>query len=297
MSDDRLRLDTWLAARRSITRHAAHTLIRAGRVSVNGRLGRPGQRVGEHDLVNVSDEEVAERVVARPPPANAPTLTIVYEDDWLAVIDKPAGLVVHPAPGHHGDTLADALRARGDTWSLLGGEERAGIVHRLDRDTSGLIVVARTEAAHRALAEQLRDRTLGRVYWVMVRGGFREERGTIEAPIARDPRDRKRMAVVDTGRDAVTDFEVVERLGDMSLLHAKLRTGRTHQIRVHLAYIKHPVCGDAVYGRADSRLGRPALHALELSFLHPADGSTRSFKAPLPPELTRYLEWARSRVR
>jgi 23S rRNA pseudouridine1911/1915/1917 synthase len=198
--------------------------------------------------------------------------------------------VVHPAAGHRGDTLVDALLARGTTWSLLGGAERAGIVHRLDRDTSGLLVVAKTEAAHRALAEQLRKRTLGRTYWAMVQGGFREDSGTIEAPIGRDPRDRKRMAVVDSGREAVTDFRVVERLGDRSVLEVTLRTGRTHQIRVHLAYIGHPVTGDRVYGRAERLLGRPALHAIRLTFAHPDDGGTRVYESPIPSDLLAFRD-------
>jgi 23S rRNA pseudouridine1911/1915/1917 synthase len=223
-------------------------------------------------------------------PALAPVVNIVYEDEWLAVVDKPAGLVVHPAAGHHGDTLVDALLARGTAWSLLGGAERAGIVHRLDRDTSGLLVVAKTESAHRVLAAQLRDRTLGRTYWAMVHGGFREDTGTIEAPIGRDPRDRKRMAVVDSGREAVTDFRVVERLGDETVLEVTLRTGRTHQIRVHLAYIGHPVTGDAVYGRAERRLGRPALHAMRLTFAHPDDGGTRVYESPIPPDLLAFRD-------
>lgn len=286
------RLDVALAAREGITRHAARTLIDAGLVTVNGRMARPGQRISEVDRVLVSRAQPGERRL-RVPAASPPRLDIVYEDDALAVIDKPAGLVVHPAPGHHGDTVADALRARGDTWSLLGGDERAGIVHRLDRDTSGLLVVARTESAHRALAEQLRDRTLVREYWALVHGGFREDTGTIDAPVARDPRDRKRMAVVDHGRAAVTDFEVIERLGDVSVVRVRLRTGRTHQIRVHFAYIQRPVVGDAVYGRADRTLPRPALHASRLSFVHPSTGVTCSFESPIPDELQSYLDTLR----
>jgi 23S rRNA pseudouridine1911/1915/1917 synthase len=294
------RLDVWLAEQRSITRHAAQALIESGCVSVNGRRGKAGQRVRASDVVEVDDPPAPGAGVsygAPGPAALPPTLNFVYEDEWLAVIDKPAGMVVHPAAGHHGDTLADALRARGDTWSLLGGEDRAGIVHRLDRDTSGLLVVARSEAAHRSLAQQLRTRTLGRAYWAVVRGGFREDAGTIDAPIARSPRDRKRMAVVEGGRDAVTDFTVVERIGELTRLEVRLRTGRTHQIRVHFAYIKHPVAGDSVYGRADARLPRPALHAAQLSFVHPADGSTRSFASQLPPELARFLATARAQLR
>ncbi|MFZ0920810.1 MAG: RluA family pseudouridine synthase, partial [Candidatus Dormiibacterota bacterium] len=212
-------------------------------------------------------------------------LRIVDEDEWLAVVDKPSGMVVHPAPGHPAGTLADALKERGTTWSLLGGAERAGIVHRLDRDTSGLLVVAKSESAHRHLARQLSDRSLGRTYWALVHGGFREDTGTIDAPIARHPRDRRRMAIVEGGREAITDFRVLERLSGATVLEVSLRTGRTHQIRVHLASIGHPIVGDAVYGRPDPTLGRPALHARRLRFRHPADGTERSYESPIPDEL------------
>ncbi len=291
------RLDVWLAEHRHITRHAARTMIDAELVTVDGRPGRPGQRVRDTAevaltaAVATSDQPRA----ADLPRVPAPDLSIVHEDEWLAVVDKPSGLVVHPAPGHPTGTLADALKARGTTWSLLGGHERAGIVHRLDRDTSGLLVVAKTEAAHRSLARQLSDRTLGRTYWALVEGGFREETGTIDAPIARHPRDRKRMAIVDGGREAITDFRVVERLGGSTVLEVTLRTGRTHQIRVHLASIGHPVVGDAVYGHPDPALGRPALHAMRLRFRHPQDGAERTFVAPVPDELLAAAERRRPR--
>jgi len=280
------RLDVWLADSRSITRHAARTLIDAGLVTVDGRPGRPGQRVRETAVVRVSAASADNRVDPRIAAVERPVhLEVVYEDEALAVIDKPSGMVVHPAPGHPAGTVADGLKQRGTTWSLLGGAERAGIVHRLDRDTSGLLVVAKTEAAHRSLARQLSDRTLGRTYWALVQGGFREDSGTIDAPIARHPRDRRRMAIVDGGREAVTDFVVMERLGGASVLELSLRTGRTHQIRVHLASIGHPIVGDAVYGRPDLALGRPALHARRLRLVHPGDGSERSFESAIPPEL------------
>jgi 23S rRNA pseudouridine1911/1915/1917 synthase len=282
------RLDMWLAESRRITRHAARTLIDAGLVTVDGRPGRPGQRVRDSAEVVVTPpvahgipSGAGSQAVAQP----ATELCIVDEDDWLAVIDKPSGMVVHPAPGHPTGTLADALKERGTTWSLLGGVERAGIVHRLDRDTSGLLVVAKTEAAHRSLARQLSDRSLGRTYWALVHGGFREDTGTIDAPIARHPRDRRRMAIVEGGREAVTDFRVVERLSGATVLEVSLRTGRTHQIRVHLASIGHPIVGDAVYGRPDPILRRPALHAMRLRLRHPADGSERSYESPIPEEL------------
>jgi 23S rRNA pseudouridine1911/1915/1917 synthase len=281
------RLDVWLADTRRITRHAARTLIDAGLVTVDGRRGRPGQRVREAAVVLVSAGEVDGADNPIPPRDAQPVdLTVIYEDEALAVIDKPSGMVVHPAPGHPAGTLADGLKQRGTTWSLLGGAERAGIVHRLDRDTSGLLVVAKTEAAHRSLARQLSDRSLGRTYWALVDGGFREDTGTIDAPIARHPRDRRRMAIVEGGREAVTDFAVVERLGGATVLELSLRTGRTHQIRVHLASIGHPIVGDAVYGRPDPTLGRPALHARRLRLVHPEDGTERSFESPVPPELT-----------
>jgi 23S rRNA pseudouridine1911/1915/1917 synthase len=281
------RLDVWLADNRSITRHAARTLIDAGLVTVDGRTGRPGQRVRDAAVVIVTPgadvSPAVDGVVTR---LQTPVdLSVVYEDEALAVIDKPSGMVVHPAPGHPTGTLADGLKQRGTTWSLLGGTERAGIVHRLDRDTSGLLVVAKTEAAHRNLARQLSDRSLGRTYWALVHGGFREETGTIDAPIARHPRDRRRMAIVEGGREAVTDFRVVERLAGATVLELSLRTGRTHQIRVHLASIGHPIIGDAVYGRPDPSLGRPALHAMRLRLVHPTDGSERTFESPVPPEL------------
>jgi 23S rRNA pseudouridine1911/1915/1917 synthase len=286
------RLDLWLAAQRGITRSAAQALIDAQLVTVNGRPGRAGQRIGDADEVHVA--EPPPRAAAAPPEGPRVDLHVVYEDEWLAVIDKPAGLVVHPAPGHPHGTVADALRQRGDAWSPVGGEERAGIVHRLDRYTSGLMVVAKTEAAHRALAAQLADRTLGRNYWTLVWGGVTEETGRVDAPIGRDPRDRKRMAVVDNGRAAVTDFRVVERLAQSTVLDVALRTGRTHQIRVHLAYIGRPIVGDPLYGRRhDSYSGRPALHARALHFVHPADGEPRDFESPLPDDLRALLGRAR----
>ena len=297
---DAPRLDEWLAADRDITRHAAQTLIDGGLVTVNGRPARASRRMRADDVVRVAelgahDVGGSRAPAAAGPAAEAPDLAVVYEDDWLAVVDKPAGLVVHPAPGHASGTLVDALKARGATWSLLGGAERAGIVHRLDRDTSGLLVVAKTEAAHRALAGQLQRRTLGRKYWAVVHGGFREQTGTIDAPIGRDRRERKRMAVVEGGRAAITDFGVAERLTGMSRLELRLRTGRTHQIRVHMAYIRHPIAGDPVYGRGGAP-GRPALHAAELTFVHPLDQTRRTFTSPLPDDLAAYLGELRGRA-
>lgn len=290
------RLDLRVSREAGVSRAAAQVLIAAGHVTVNGRAGRAGQRVGGADGVLISPPP------PRPPTATltavAPTieLAILHEDADLAVIDKPAGLVVHPAPGHPEGTLADALRARGSTWSQLGGPERPGIVHRLDRDTSGLLVVAKTERAHRSLAAQLAARTMGREYWALVHGGFAEAAGEIDAPVGRDPRHRQRMAVVDSGRPAITDFTVGERLRRHTQLLLQLRSGRTHQIRVHLAYIRHPIVGDSLYSRSeDGELSsRPALHAARLHFVHPADGRPCEYSAPLPPDLVAVLESARA---
>jgi 23S rRNA pseudouridine1911/1915/1917 synthase len=283
-----VRLDMRVMEQVGVGRTAAQSLIAAGHVLVNDRPAKSGQRVRDTDAV----------VVRVPAPPDAPAcvegpdvpLAIIYEDAAVVVIDKPAGLVVHPAPGHADGTLADGLRQRGTTWSFLGGEERPGIVHRLDRDTSGLLVVAKTEAAHRSLSLQLQRRTLGRVYWALVHGTFREATGRIEAPIGRDPGHRQRMAIVDGGRAAVTDFAVRERLRRYSRLEVRLLTGRTHQIRVHLASIAHPIAGDPVYGRrGDSLLARPALHAQRLTFLHPLDGRRCDFESPLPDDLVAAL--------
>jgi len=294
---DAPRLDVWLAAQRNLTRHAARTLIDAGLVQVRGRTARAGQRINSHDGAEVVVLDPPQR--AEPARSNvaAPELRIVYEDECLAVIDKPAGLVVHRGAGHPQGTLADALLQRGTTWSLLGGEDRPGIVHRLDRDTSGLLVVAKTEQAHRALAAQLRDRSLGRTYWTLVQGGFREETGSIEAPIGRDPRNRLRMAVVDGGREAITDFTVMERLGGATRLEVSLRTGRTHQIRVHCAYIRHPVIGDALYGHKDASLRRPALHATRLRLQHPVTQQAMVFDSQPPDELLALLQRLRDGAR
>ena len=286
-----VRLDVRVMQQESVSRSAAQSLIAGGHVRVNDRPAKSGQRVRPADRVRVTLPAIAAPSIDVGGPAVA--LNVVYEDDALAVIDKPAGMVVHPAPGHPAGTLADGLRQRGTTWSHLGGEQRPGIVHRLDRDTSGLLVVAKTEAAHRSLSSQLQRRTLGRVYWALVHGSFREATGRIEAPIGRDPGHRQRMAIVDEGRAAITDFAVVERMRRFSRLEVRLLTGRTHQIRVHLASISHPIAGDPVYGRrGDTLCRRPALHAQRISFVHPHSGERCEFESPLPADLVDALAGA-----
>lgn len=226
--------------------------------------------------------EVPEAYATTVEPEDIP-LEIVYEDDDLVVVNKPAGMVVHPSPGHGSGTLVHALLGRGGGLSAAGGATRPGIVHRLDMGTSGLIVVARNDVAHRSLAAQLRDRTLSRIYLAIVRGSLKDEAGELEGPIGRHPRERKRMAVVAGGRFARTRYQVVERKRTHTLLRCELDTGRTHQIRVHLAALGHPVAGDDEYGGREPGAGRPMLHAWRLRLRHPRTGEDMTFEVP-PPE-------------
>jgi 23S rRNA pseudouridine1911/1915/1917 synthase len=255
-------------------------LIREGRVLVNGKPAAAADRVASGDLVELEPFEA--RTAAAP--AEEIPLVVVYEDKDLVVVDKPAGMVVHPAAGHRSGTLVNALLGRGGTWSAAGGQERPGIVHRLDKGTSGLIVAARNDAAHRALAAQLSDRTLSRTYQAIVRGVMKSDAGELEGPIGRHPRERKRMAIVRGGRFARTRYQVMERRRTHTLLRCDLDTGRTHQIRVHLAALGHPVAGDVDYGgRRAGEPARPMLHAWKLRLRHPRTGAEMSFEAA-PPE-------------
>lgn len=263
-----------------LSRSAAGRLAREGGVRRNGVAARPSEHVAEGDVL---DYAVPEPVALDPSPEAIP-LPIVYEDDDLVVVDKPAGMVVHPAVGHGSGTMVHALLGMGGTWSTAGGDARPGIVHRLDRGTSGLIIAARTDAAHRALAAQLADRRLSRTYLAIVRGGLADDEGVVDAPIARHPRDRLRMAVVEGGRAARTRFRALGRSSGHTLVRCDLETGRTHQIRVHLAALGHPVVGDELYGR--HRRGeppRPMLHAWLLRLRHPRTGAELRLQAP-PPE-------------
>jgi 23S rRNA pseudouridine1911/1915/1917 synthase len=217
-------------------------------------------------------------------------LDIVYEDEDIAVINKPAGMVVHPAPGHYTGTLVHALLGRGGKWSAIGGESRPGVVHRLDKGTSGLIVVARNDVSHRSLSSQLKDRSLSRTYLAIVRGRVKADSGELEGPIGRHPRERKRMAVVEGGRFARTRYEVVERRRTHTLLRCDLDTGRTHQIRVHLAALGHPVAGDAEYGGREATLERPMLHAWRLRLRHPRTGAEMKFEVAPPDDFETF--WA-----
>lgn len=247
---------------------------------VNGKPAEPADRVAAGDVIEL---EIPEAYVPAAAGEEIP-LTVVYEDADLAVIDKPPGMVVHPAPGHQSGTLVHALLGRGGAWSAAGGVERPGIVHRLDKGTSGLIVVARNDASHRALSAQLSDRTLSRTYLAIVRGRVKDDAGELEGPIGRHPKDRKRMAVVAGGRYARTRYQVVERKQTHTLLRCDLDTGRTHQIRVHCAALGHAVAGDAEYGGREPGAERPMLHAWRLRLRHPRTRAEMSFEAGPPAD-------------
>ena len=280
------RLDRFLSEQTSgLSRSAALRLIREGRVSVNGARARASDRIAAGDVIELEPYELSGREAA----AEDIPLAVVYEDDDFLVIDKSAGMVVHPAAGHSTGTLVNALLGRGGTWSASGGEERPGIVHRLDKGTSGLMVVARNDATHRALSAQLGDRPLSRTYQAIVRGVVRTQAGELEGPIGRHPRDRKRMAVVRGGRFARTRYEVLERRRTHTLLRCDLDTGRTHQIRVHLAALGHPLAGDVEYGgRKPGEPSRPMLHAWRLRLRHPRTGEEMSFEASPPEDFNSY---------
>ncbi len=274
------RLDGYVAAHTQLSRTAVRRLIECGDLTLNGREAKPSSRVKAGDAVEVT---LPPPSITEITPENIP-INIVYQDTAVAVINKPQGMVVHPAAGNPNGTLVNALMFHIHDLSGVGGELRPGIVHRIDKLTSGLLVVAKNDAAHAALSAQLKTHSVSRIYYALCVGNFREDSGTVDKPIARSRADRKRMAVDPLGRSAITHYEVLERFSDYTLLRVVLETGRTHQIRVHMAYIKHPIVGDAVYGQAKNRLGfdGQALHAGELSFLHPTTGERMTFFAPLP---------------
>lgn len=305
-ADEGERLDAWIAARTELSRTRIVRLVEEGRVLLNDRVPRKAEPV-----------EAGDRILVRVPPPERPRarpeelpLDIVWEDEHLLVVNKAAGMVVHPAPGHPDGTLVNALLHHVDDLSGIGGALRPGIVHRLDRDTSGLLVVAKEDRVHRALSEALRKREIHRLYVAASWGHLDRSPRRIEARIGRDPGHRQRMAVVEGGRRAVTHVRVRERWPAAELLDVGLETGRTHQIRVHLAYIGHPVVGDETYGAGRERgMSGPArqwarelarrtprqfLHAGRLSFRHPSTGEMHRFEAPLPADLAAVATWARN---
>ena len=285
------RLDRYLAgAVEGLTRSAAAKLLEEGQVTLGGKpLGKNYRLQGGEVLtVSLPEPEPVEAL-----PQNIP-LDVVYEDADLIVINKPVGLVVHPAPGHPDGTLVNALLFHcAGSLSGVGGALRPGIVHRIDRDTSGLLVAAKNDFAHLSLSAQLQDHSLCRTYEAVVVGNVREDRGTVDAPIGRHPTDRKKMAVTDkNSRPAVTHYEVLRRYPGYTYLRCRLETGRTHQIRVHMAYIGHPLYGDTVYGakRPAADMTGQCLHAVALDLTHPRTGERMHFTCPLPEEFTRLLQ-------
>lgn len=294
--DAGLRLDAWLAGKlEGISRSAAAKLCEEGRVTRAGAPLRKNDKLTAGDSVEVDLPPEEDPI---PQPQDLP-LDIVYEDEDVIVVNKPKGLVVHPAPGHPDGTLVNALlyHCGREHLSTMGGEERPGIVHRIDRDTSGLILAAKNDAAHLALKEQLQDHSLARIYRCIVIGNLREDQGTVDAPIGRHPVDRKRMAVRPEGRSAVTHWSVLERFPGYTYAECRLETGRTHQIRVHMAHIGHPVWGDPVYGggKPVPGLQGQCLHAVGLRFRHPRSGEWVECACPLPEEFEKKLRLLRAK--
>ncbi len=300
------RLDAYVAGNSDLSRARVQALVAEGRVRVDGQVARKSDRL-----------EAGQEIEVRVPPPQALDaqpedipLDVLFEDSSLLVVNKPAGMVTHPAPGHPTGTLVNALLAHTDDLSGIGGRLRPGIVHRLDRYTSGLMVVAKTDRAHHALSEALQRHEIKRLYIAASWGHLSDSPLEVTAPIGRDRADRQRMAVVETGRSAVTRLRVVERWLGAELLRVALGTGRTHQIRVHLAHIGHPVVGDAVYGAGWERgiggkaqnwaktlrqkVERQFLHSWRLSFAHPVSGEAMRFERPLPEDLQACAEWARN---
>ena len=276
------RLDRFLTALQpDLTRSRIHALIAEGMVTLNGKPTRPAQKVQAGDRVALTLPPArAAAIAAQPIP-----LSVIYQDAELLVVDKPAGLPVHPGPGHPDGTLVNGLLAHCPDIQAIGGVTRPGIVHRLDRNTSGLLVVAKTERAHHSLSGQLKARQVRKGYLGLALGRLAPPEGLIDAPIGRHPRHRKRMAVVAGGRAARTRYRVKKTIGGCSLLKLCPETGRTHQLRVHLASLGHPLYGDAVYGKASPLLPRHFLHASILGFRHPVSGQWLQLRSQLPPEL------------
>jgi len=285
------RLDVYLSRRLAgaMSRSRLKSLIDEGNVQLNGARPKASSKLKPGDVVQVTVPPPREWGVE----AQDIPLDVVYEDDDILVVNKPRGMVVHPAAGHWEGTLVNAVLSRCPDLRGIGGELRPGIVHRLDKDTTGLLVVAKNDRALQSLQAQMKERKVERRYVALVRGRVAADRGTVEAPIGRHPVQRKKMAVVESGRPAATDYEVLARFGNRySLLMARLRTGRTHQVRVHLAHLGYPVAGDPVYSRGKGELGLQgqALHAFRLGLRRPSDGEYVEFSAPLPSDFKSALE-------
>jgi len=285
-SESGSRIDSYVAAQcPQLSRSHVQHLIDDGLVTVNGRASKSGYKMREGDRIVV---DVPSPQPIAPQPEDIP-LSIVYEDDDVLVIDKPAGLTVHPAPGHSEHTLVNAILAHCPDLRI-NGSIRPGIVHRLDKDTSGVMMIAKNDTAQRDLSAQIKARSVLKQYTVLVHGRLSPEKGVIEAPIGRDPSHRKRMAVVDSGRESRTRYSVLKYFKGYTLLEVTLETGRTHQIRVHLSALGFPVAGDAVYGKASNIVARQFVHASRLGFNLPSNGKWVEFAAPLPGDLEEAVE-------
>ena len=287
------RLDKFIADNSDISRSYAVKLIEDGCVFINSVSANKKAKVNEGDsiVINMPQPQPIEAM-----PEDIP-IDIVYEDESVIVVNKPQGMVVHPAAGNETGTLVNGLLFHCNL-SSINGAVRPGIVHRIDKDTSGLLVVAKTNEAHESLSEQLKERKALRKYWCVVNGNIKEDTGTVDAPVARHPIDRKKMAVIEGGREAITHFKVLERFGSHTLVECVLQTGRTHQIRVHMSYIGHSIAGDTVYGiRADREKGKgQLLHAKTIGFAHPVTGEVMEFTSDLPEHFEKALSLLRRKL-
>ena len=289
-----IRIDKFIALKLDKSRNEVKNLLTEGKVMVNNNLIKPSYLVQENDEISVLLEDPFEGKIEK----RDIDIDIVYEDSDVIVVNKKSGMVVHPANGHYDDTLVNALMYHCTDLSSINGEIRPGIVHRIDKDTSGLLVACKNDYSHNHIAKQLKEKSSTRIYHAIVYGNFDHNFGKINAPIARDPYDRKKMAVVEGGKEAVTHFKVLERFGDFTLLELKLETGRTHQIRVHMNYIGHPVLGDPLYGKKKNatEFGQ-YLHAATLGFVHPTLNEFMEFKAEPPKEFIDKLNELRNLVK
>jgi 23S rRNA pseudouridine1911/1915/1917 synthase len=278
-----------------LSRTMVQKLVKDGNIKINDKEVKPNYRVQEGDVIQWELPETEEPDIL---PENIP-LNVVYEDTDLIVVNKPRGMVVHPAPGHYEGTLVNALLYHCKDLSGINGIMRPGIVHRIDKDTSGLLMAAKNDKTHQSLADQLKAKSSHRVYQAIVHGVPKHDRATIDAPIGRDEKDRKKMAVnLNHGKEAITHFKVLERFAGYSLVACQLETGRTHQIRVHMAYIGFPIAGDPKYGpRKTLSIDGQALHAAELGFTHPTTGEEMRFTAPLPDDMAQLLEELRAELK
>ena len=266
------------------SRSAARELIKKGLVKVDGKIGKPSTKVAIGQQITAIIPEY-QKTSLQPQEIE---LSVIYEDESLIVIDKPAGLSVHPGPGHPDGTLINAVMALCPDITGVGEENRPGIVHRLDMDTSGVIVVAKNDRSHRSLSDQFKNRTVTKKYVALVEGNMYQKKAIIDGPIGRDPHNRKKMAIIENGRDAKTEYAVDERFAQFDWLSVKPKTGRTHQIRVHLCSLGHPVAGDILYGNRVAGLDRQFLHAESLSLSHPINNNLMEFTSPLPQDLLKF---------